>query len=705
MLARYRGDTSEKLTSGICRSDSGNEKIRLFALVIGINNYQTQRKLKGAVSDADAFATYLLQDLQVPEGRIMNLRDDRATRVEIIKAFKSLQTNTTIQYNDAIVIYYAGHGASIPAPVGWEAGKANIEALVPQDVGLDDSCGSSIPPIPDRTVSALLSDLARSKGDNITVIFDCCHSASGTRQDEDVPGRLARLADFTHFPPLPCLLDQDIIGTDARAPTVPKGFSHREMRSHVLLAACGSEERAYETNGHGDYTTALLAVLRTFGVDRLTYKGCMERLPSLPRQNPHCEGHHVGRIFFNAKSLGASRSFISIEPGSGDQYILKAGVAQGITVGSIFDVYESHIFSIDNTPLGKLRVHSTELFTAILVRLDNQTSPSFDIPTPAYACQSGCGVGQELNIYFTDRFIEAARSDDGWNAAFNGNENEVAFRPVETVDLAQFIVDINEDGNATYTTRHSLSNVNGITLLPYTSPKRAGDVLPVLRSAARWHWHVDRTNPDRPLNGAVHIEFYRVAEDYTDCDSEDNPIIKPTSPNLNLTGIVEIVDNPDAMYGVKLVNNSYRDLYPYLFYFDVNGLAIGEPVECILESFHNGVVVPESYYVGSTIGKSHIEAPLRAKSTFTIGYGSGGEVPFGYELLDDRKVDIGILKLFVTTLPTEFDSLEQQSPFGDARKLVRQPDANQKLKSRELWDTSEMILVQRGSPQQIHTGI
>lgn len=135
--------------------------------MIGINNYQTQRKLKGAVSDADAFATYLSKDLQVPEGRIMNLRDDRATRVEIIKAFKSLQTNTTIQYNDPIVIYYAGHGASIPAPVGWEVGKANIEALVPQDVGLNDSCGSLIPPIPDRTVSALLSDLARSKGDNI----------------------------------------------------------------------------------------------------------------------------------------------------------------------------------------------------------------------------------------------------------------------------------------------------------------------------------------------------------------------------------------------------------------------------------------------------------------------------------------------------------------------------------------------------------
>jgi hypothetical protein len=281
-----------------------SEITHVFALVIGINDYLEHPQLKGAVSDADAFSTYLSSNLMVSGDRIVNLRNSQATRAEIIKAFESLRNNPRINRNDPIVIYYAGHGSRILAPKGWEAGDTTIEALVPYDAGAGPPRRMPVYPIPDRTVSALLNKLAEAKGDNIvrrifkttrdstsvlmlfmrkTVIFDCCHSASGTREDGNVPGRVARVADMQNLPRLPQYLDSEILQDDRRGSILAKGFSHREMRSHVLLAACGSDQLAYETNGHGDYTNALLTVLRTSGTEKLTYKGCAQRIPSIPK--------------------------------------------------------------------------------------------------------------------------------------------------------------------------------------------------------------------------------------------------------------------------------------------------------------------------------------------------------------------------------------------------------------------------------------
>ncbi|KDN42637.1 hypothetical protein RSAG8_06594, partial [Rhizoctonia solani AG-8 WAC10335] len=537
----------------------GNERIPLFALVVGINDYQTKHKLAGAVADADAFSAYLLDDLSIPNNQITNLRDKDATRVEIIRSLKSLQTNPSIKYGDAIVVYYAGHGSNIKASPGWDTaspgwdtGGEMIQALVPQDAGLTGGSNTRIYPIPDRTIAALLNELADAKGDNITVIFDCCHSASGTREDENAPGRIARAVDTSDVGPLPSNLDFEIL-------------------------ACGSDELAYETNARGDYTQALLAVLKAVDANKLTYKGCMHRLPSLPKQNPHCEGHHVNRFFFNAKAAGASRRFISIDSDS-DIIILRAGVARGVT-------------------------------------------------------------------------------------AFRSDEARVGFTPVESEELAQLIINTDESGRrATFVMHHGLSNSNGISTLPYTTSTRTEDLLPVLRAAAQWRWHVDRTNPNRPFNKSVDMQFFRLNDGVE------------TSQNLN-TGVVHIKANTDQVYGIKLVNHSTRHLYPYLFYFDASGLAI------------------EEYYLGSTLGNSTATPPLPRGSSLTIGYGSGGQTPFQYVVDEEQGVDVGIIKLFVTTSPTEFDSLAQESPFDGGRGVVEEKTVEKLLRPRDEWDTISMALL------------
>ena len=122
----------------------------------------------GAVPDADAMRDYLQEHLGVPSSQIRNLRDSEATRAAIINEISALSLNSEIKEGDPIMIYYAGYGASAPAPKGWEVGSpGKIELLVPYDYSSRLEDGNHKHGVPDRTLEALLSRLASRKGDNI----------------------------------------------------------------------------------------------------------------------------------------------------------------------------------------------------------------------------------------------------------------------------------------------------------------------------------------------------------------------------------------------------------------------------------------------------------------------------------------------------------------------------------------------------------
>ena len=143
--------------------------LRLFALIIGINEYKSPiKKLSGAVADADAMQDYLQKHLGVPSSQIRNLRNGQATRSAIINEIKAFWFNNDIQQGDPILIYYAGHGGWAETPKGWQAGgTGKIELLIPYDYSSHLEDGNHRHALPDRTLGALLSRLASKKGDNI----------------------------------------------------------------------------------------------------------------------------------------------------------------------------------------------------------------------------------------------------------------------------------------------------------------------------------------------------------------------------------------------------------------------------------------------------------------------------------------------------------------------------------------------------------
>lgn len=154
------------------------------ALIIGIDKYKSKniRNLEGAVADADAVDEYLRSELRVPGDQIVNLRNERATQKAILGQLRALSARcrvtptgnpVPVSKGDPYIIYFAGHGTSAIAPDGWITETGKISMLVPHDGsnGKDDTRATCN--IPDRTIGALLHELAdgrvvgSGKGNNI----------------------------------------------------------------------------------------------------------------------------------------------------------------------------------------------------------------------------------------------------------------------------------------------------------------------------------------------------------------------------------------------------------------------------------------------------------------------------------------------------------------------------------------------------------
>ena len=73
----------------------------------------------------------------------------------------------------------------------------------------------------------------------------------------------------------------------------------------------------------------------------------------------------------------------------------------------------------------------------------------------------------------------------------------------------------------------------------------------------------------------------------------------------------------------------------------------------------------------------------------TLGYGSGGTVPYTFYLRPDQTKDIGFLKLYLSNQPIDLSYIPQMSPFSADRDI--KPDNED---TSQVWDTITITLVQ-----------
>ena len=83
-----------------------------------------------------------------------------------------------------------------------------------------------------------------------------------------------------------------------------------------------------------------------------------------------------------------------------------------------------------------------------------------------------------------------------------------------------------------------------------------------------------------------------------------------------------------------------------------------------------------------------------APGSLSIGYGSGGSPPFCFYVRDGQDVDVGFLKLFLTTEPVDYSNIPQTTPFD----FNHRGGGSYKSKYSLIWDTILVAVVQRRAP-------
>ncbi|KAL5633801.1 hypothetical protein ACGC1H_005856 [Rhizoctonia solani] len=684
--------------------------LTLRALLIGIDTYRNFTQLSGAVKDMESIYDFLHSDLSVPDSRITRLTNGQATRSGIIDAMERLSKDPSISRFDPILIFYAGHGCEADSPLANYRDKA--QCLVPWDMGDQGTDGHPISPIPDYIISALLNELAAEKGNNITVIFDSCHSAGSTRgvrkalakiepklnapfSHQDATNRRskvlgsncrARSLNPQNLPPLTLETDKRIIrraqrrrqwrtiiafvrshllflhtlataelneaGTKATVPQPPPmkaiprfvGFS----RSHILLAACGHTEQAYEcVKCHrGYFTSTLLQVLRSRWLQELKYKQCFEEFPKLHTpgpQNPVCEGSNTSRLFFQVPSQTRNARAVSFTLHQLSKgYFLKLGDAQGVFPGSKYGIYEDRTL-----PKG--------LASGYL------PSPALDRPLWGYFIADPCKSSEttlypfyswckfernaKLPTWPRAQLLQLGVRGDYSLRVFVSDALKLILDPniivrtkqgmmlVESRDIGTIVLDIERSDGEDMTTFELI----GFPGVIYKCHPDARSVHRILISMSQWRWHRSRVpHPTSNNKAMAKLTLCKLGK------------AGPSSLPVEQDGSTCTKASPTTQYVLKVTSLFPKRLYAYLFYFSTVRQSI------------------RPLYLG-IYGSGHIDPSLEPFGELNIGYNNDDMLPgaLSFTVAPDE----GYFQLFLATSPGDFDSIAQPSPFIESHAI------------------------------------
>jgi len=347
---------------------------RKFALLVGINTYRYPQQvspLAGCENDAENMQALVTGKFDFKAGDIKILKSAQATHEEIVKAFQD-HLIAQAQQDDIVVFHYSGHGSQMKDVSGDEIDGLD-ETLVCHDSR--DPAGKVFD-VSDDEINGLLKQLSQ-KTKNITLIFDSCHSGTVSR---DVSG-LAREApkDKRQPPATPPAYALSERGMEDESDLRLKNVNY------VLIAGCLSIEKSFELreNGkeYGTLTYYLVEALKNAGA-KATYRDVMDKVRSrvstkYPNQHPQLEGAAADHYVFS-DSTSLAQAYILASPRDNNTVTLQAGAVQGLTAGSIFDLYdpETKDFGPKQKPVAQVQLTSVAAFTSEGTRTGKPIQPA-----------------------------------------------------------------------------------------------------------------------------------------------------------------------------------------------------------------------------------------------------------------------------------------------------------------------------------------
>jgi hypothetical protein len=286
----------------------------------------------GGLTGVERDATRVAQALRAREFSVELRTGPVATRAGIIGAYRELIQAATA--DDAVVVYYAGHGALLSNPTFASATAATtpryLQAIVPTD--FDQSTAEDFRGITNVELSALLGELT-GRTPNVAVIFDCCHSA-----------RMTRGALYPRSLPHPLALGIDAYLRQLQESGISLARPDAESNPHaVRLMAAGVTQSAFEyDNAQGErvgaMTESLLLALEEAGQSPVTWEvlghRVRERVLQLAApQRPEVEGPGR-RYLFDVREASRTGALPLLDDGR----VLGGGTILGVRPGDVYSL-------------------------------------------------------------------------------------------------------------------------------------------------------------------------------------------------------------------------------------------------------------------------------------------------------------------------------------------------------------------------------
>lgn len=465
---------------------------KVRALLVGIDAYRRpELALQGCLNDVELAASLLRQRIAPDDLAIETLRNEQATRAEIIRLFRSHLGATGP--GDIALFWFSGHGSTGPLPA--EFWHTESSAMCQTTVCHDSRDG--VPDLYDKELAILVHEVL-ANGARMATINDSCHSRSATRGGESSGPRIRLAPPADAAPALRDLLPE-LAGT-ADDPTRPAPGLLQP--GHVALSACDEWEEANEEPSgdgvHGAFTAALGQALNRLGPDA-TYRqvlgGARCRVEGRFRgQRPTLEalGDLADEVFLGG-ALRPRTARITLRH-IRDRWEVDIGALHGLTVDTRLAVHAA-------APLQEFRVVEVHTGHGIAEPVGWAPDPEqqyamsiVSMPLPPVA------VAIEGSPALTARLAEAVRT-----AAPGRPSPHVRVVPAADEPAAGLLLRVRQsDDRATV----QVTSTDHRPLAPPVGTDDAGLTRTVhdLEHIARWMQVRNLANPCSPLDDAVAVD-------------------------------------------------------------------------------------------------------------------------------------------------------------------------------------------------------
>lgn len=337
----------------------------LYALFVGIDNYQNIGGLESAVIDANRMHDFFATFVEKPNFKTEVLTDAGATKEDIVAAFRRLFISERGE-EDVMLFYFSGHGTQELADEVFHESEVDkkLESFACHDADLESAKGF----LADKELRWLIHE-AKQKNPNthFLMISDCCHSGDNTRGavKQELPKARKRLTpdakrrDWSEFI-FRKEISKELVDAQPLDEVIPQG-------AHVAISACKSKESAFEIFEGGVFTSGLLKFLEKYS-GNISYYDLKTRVKnyveSQYEQTPQIYSSDESGLMIFEKFLGGT---IKDKPITAQVFYNYQAMRWEMNMGAIYGVAET--WGEEESPQQIVVLNNEEQLTAFITEV------------------------------------------------------------------------------------------------------------------------------------------------------------------------------------------------------------------------------------------------------------------------------------------------------------------------------------------------